>query len=725
MLLATHKIALPAFVSAADLARDLARAMRPPQAISVSECAEKHRRLNNPGAYVGPWRNAMRPWLVEIMDRTTSRAVDTIVFIGPAQTSGKTEVPLNVLGHRAKYRPADILIFQPTKDLADDFSKRRVDLKTFRCSPDFASELGDARGDDNVHMKVFRNGTSVSIAWPTGSQLASRPVPEIYIDERDSMADDIGGEGPPEKLGRARTVTFGKNAKVYISSSPKRLDYSGIRPLYDQGDRNLWHVPCPHCGEHFTPGFDKSRKPTLAHLFIPDGATPEIARREARLICPNCGAAIVEQDRPAMKARGRWAPAGCTVNAAGELEGTRSANTTASYWLHGFCTDKPLADLAGEYVEAVKKFEEHGDEGPLKSWFQTVAGVDYKPKHLDAAALDVEAIAARADEFPVGVVPAAARFVTAAVDVQGNRFEVLIVAWLAMGQARLVDRFSIFKTTDADTGQERLIDPSNRAADWDLLIARVVDREFPIEHAGDEAPKTVKPLRTAIDTGGKAGVTGLAYDFWLRARAKDRENRRRILLIKGGSNEKAPLVSPSLIEHDARSGKKLRVGIRLNLLNVDALKDMANSRLRVADASKAGFVYVPRGLAIETIDGVPQVSAALKELASEVKIAGKGWLRLPDRPRNESWDLFVYCLASFVLRGGMRIDWTNPPAWAAMLGAPIAREASPAAEAPRGAAQAPAPSVVSSPTAPRATRSKKLPPWMIRKGRGGFVTRYR
>src|SRR5690606_25363983 len=122
--------------------------------------------------------------------------------------------------HAAKYRPGDILLFQPTKDLAIDFAERRLENKCLAISPDLQAEVGPGRGDDKLLTKTFRNGLMVTIAWPVASQLASRPLPTVLIDERDSMDDDIQGEGDPVSLAKRRTSTFGRNATVVVASSP-------------------------------------------------------------------------------------------------------------------------------------------------------------------------------------------------------------------------------------------------------------------------------------------------------------------------------------------------------------------------------------------------------------------------------------------------------------------------------------------------------------------------
>lgn len=68
-----------------EIVLDMVETLNPPERLTVSQASEKYRKLNNPGAYVGPWLNSTTPYLVEPMDCTTDRHYNTVVFAGPAQ----------------------------------------------------------------------------------------------------------------------------------------------------------------------------------------------------------------------------------------------------------------------------------------------------------------------------------------------------------------------------------------------------------------------------------------------------------------------------------------------------------------------------------------------------------------------------------------------------------------------------------------------------------------
>ena len=634
---------LPGFVRPGQILRLAAPALRPPRRISVAELAEQLPRMvrNPPGGYSGPWRNAMAPYLVETMEDLTDPDCETSVLITPTQ-EGKTEIILNLIVYEAAEGGSDVLVLQPTRDLAQDFAERRVE-RAFTADQRSALFGGD-RSDDKVFSKVFRNGARASIGWPTSAQISSRPLPKVVVDERDSMADDVDGEGDPVALARARTKRFGRKAKVLVTSTLKRNDGSGIAALYRQGDRQLLHWQCPHCAEWFTPGFDKARRPTLAHLRIRDDATEEEAEREAVLVCPNNGCLIDETHKPAMNARKVWLAEGASLRPDGSIVGQPVRSRIRSRWFCGIVgLGRRWGQLAAGYVRARRQLQERQDEEPLRTWWNTEFGAEYRSVLAGAVALEPEELQRRAEDLPLGRVPAWAGFVTCAVDVQGNRFDVLAQAWGAEGRSQIVDAFQIFKTRDPD-GTERLLDPGRRAEDWDLLTAQVLRRAWPGE-AGTE----YRAVTVACDTGGMGGVTGQAYDWWHRVRREDIQLAKRVMLLKGESRRDVPLVSIRKIETD-RDGKRLKRGIILSLVNTEALKDQVDLRLRMQRPGP-GWIHLPRALP----------DRFWEEATAEFRGA-KGWEKA--RPRNESFDLLVYNLAAWHRRGGPRIDWNHPPDWA-------------------------------------------------------------
>lgn len=598
----------------------------------VSEAAERYRRLNNRGSYVGPWRNDLAPYLVEPMDAIGDRAVEMGVLVGPSQF-GKTEVLLSAIAWAGKVRPADMLVYFPTKDLAADFSARRIDEKLLAASPELRAELGESRGDDKTFQKVFRNGSIVTLAWPTSSQVSSRPVPIILVDERDSMADQIGDEGDPVHLMRQRRKTFGSNGVVFVTSSPKRLTHSGIMPLYQEGDRRLWYWPCPECGEFFAPGFDLDRRPLnrpskgaggIGGLHWPAGCSPEEARAAVVLICPHCGSAIEERSRSAMNDRATWLPEGVSIGPDGTMTGRPRPGRVRSWWFCGIASNfASWGDLAFNYRAAELDLVERGDEAALRTVTNTDFGFPFEALAEDARPIEAEDLADRADasDYRLGTVPAGVDYLVATVDVQGDRFEVAVWGFDRKQSSALVDRYAIRQEADGRTD----IAPATRPEQWDLLQDRVLGSRYPL--AGN-ARKGLPVGLLAVDTGGLEGVTANAYQWFVRAvsgsRSRKPIDRARLVLVKGDNRASGPLVRLSPIDRVARGRS---VTVDLHILNVSELKTIIHRRLRRDDDGPTSIRF--------PVDAPAHVFA---ELAAERRVAGK-WER---RGANETLDLAAY-----------------------------------------------------------------------------------
>ncbi|EME71398.1 terminase large subunit [Paramagnetospirillum caucaseum] len=642
---------LPPFRRAADIRRSATVALRPPQRMTVSQAAERYRRLNNPGAYVGPWRNAEAPYLREPMDRCRSRAVEEVYIVAPSQT-GKSEIMNNVIVHAIKIAPADILVIQPTKDSALDYAERRVENQLLKHSPEVRNELRR----DKVLSKTFRNGSMITLGWAVKGQLASRPVPIVIFDERDRMPDDIGGEGDPATLGRQRKKQFGRNGKLIMVSSPSRDMQSGIVGHFYEGDQNIPFWPCPHCKAYFSPGFDADRHPTMAHLHIPPGRDPEDLRKHgASLVCPHCRALIAEIDKAWMLERLEYIPRGMSIGADGVITGDRPPQTISSFWWNGFVgRGVSWGNLAALYVTAQRHFERTGDEAKLQAFWNTELGFPYRPVNDNAQPLEIRVLEGRRErDWAYRTVPAWVRFLVAAVDSQKHHFAVQVVGFDEHGASGLIDRYDLSQAADGAQ-----IDPANVGAHWDLLYPLVMRSSYPL--AAD--PDMVMPIAcTVFDTGGAAGQEDSGVHIQARNFARrlihgpERLEPWRIMLVKGAAQRSWSMLPATPKQETDDDGRRRPDGVAVYTIGQHLLKNLIDNRLRLDPDAPS---EQPRPL-MRFPATVPDGFFA--ELTAERKDKG-AWVKTGP---NESWDLWVYAEAARQrLRTDRVSDWSKPPFWA-------------------------------------------------------------
>lgn len=635
--------------------------LRPPERLSVSDSASMYRYVNSPGSYVGPWLNTTTPYMVEPMDALTSRRHSKMAFVGPAQ-SGKTDaIIINGVAYSIKVSPMDTMIYCPTMSAARDFSMRRID-RLHRHSPEIGDQLLKGRDTDNKFDKHYVTGMMLTITYPTVTELAGRPVPRILMTDFDRMDDDIGGDGNPFDLATQRTTTFGSFAMTMAESSPSReiLDpqwiartpheappCNGIIALYNRGDRRRWYWPCPHCGEFFEGKFE--------HLTWNNdkGLSNREKSETVEMMCPECGCLIHPDERYEMNIFGVWVPEGCKPDTSGRLVGKPPHTDFVSYWLRGtaaaFTTWQKLVNI---YLDALDDYKRTFSEESLKKFWNNNMGEPYQPKSLESVR-SPEALKSRAGNYPLGFVPEDVRFLVATIDVQLNSFVVQVFG-VSPGDpydTHVIDRFFIQKSErlDAD-GDPMILQPATYEEDWHLIESMVIDKEYPLN---DGSGRLMSIKMTGCDSGGKAGVTTMAYAFYRHLREKNKH--ARFTLIKGENKPSSPRTRITYPDSN-RKGKKheARGEIPVLFLNSNLIKDSLNGRLDCVEPGK-GYYNMTRDLPNEFFT----------ELCSETRTV-KGWENLA-QSRNEAWDLSYYllgiCTSPQLLRVE-HINWNSPPTWA-------------------------------------------------------------
>ena len=121
---------------------------KPPEQLTVSQWAEKNRRLSpESSAEAGPWRNTRTPYLVEIMDAFTDPKVKKETVVAASQV-GKSEVELNMIGYIVDQDPGSVLYVQPTLEDARKFSRLRI-APMIRDSKPLKKKVSDIKSRDS------------------------------------------------------------------------------------------------------------------------------------------------------------------------------------------------------------------------------------------------------------------------------------------------------------------------------------------------------------------------------------------------------------------------------------------------------------------------------------------------------------------------------------------------------------------------------------------------
>lgn len=562
---------------------DIAKILSPPPILTVSEWADRYRRLSaESAAEPGQWNTDRAPYQREIMDAVNDPMCEHIIIMSSAQV-GKTEIILNIIGYYIDYDPAPILIVQPTvKPMAEDFSKDRL-AAMIRDTPALSGKVHDAKsrnsGNTILH-KTFPGGHVTIGGANSASSLASRPIRIVLMDEVDRYPASAGTEGNPIKLAEKRTTAFWNRKKIKVST-PGNKGTSQIYKEWLSGSMEEWCVKCPCCGR-FQP-YEWCR----------------VRLSDANMRCMYCDEYISETD---------WKQSEHKYIAGHPERHKRRSfhlNELASPWVH-------WQDIIHEWRDANKDLKEYGDTKKLQTFINTTLGEPWEERGKGA---DDDSLLARRERY-IAEIPDGVLLLTASVDVQDDRFEVEVVGW-----GRGYESWGI--------KCEKI--PGNLELDetWDSL-ADYLDREFFFSSGTG-----LLLAATFIDTGGH--YTTKCYQFLKRMEKKG----KRIFGVKGMSRNKTGQGIPLL--HMLSTNNQY--GVKVFILGVDSGKEIVMSRLNTTDEGP-GYCHFPINKELG-YDEAYMKGLNSEQLVTEVKDgrAYTRWKK-KSGTRNEPLDLRVYNTAA-------------------------------------------------------------------------------
>jgi phage terminase large subunit GpA-like protein len=676
------------FADAGKIVAQCLAAFIPPARISTADYAAGNRYLaNEGGGYVGRWNHDKAPYLVGIMDALDRIATDdgempehtTVALVKPAQCGG-TATAENWLLHNVGADPADMLWYMQVKDTLEAYVKKTIN-PMIESHPVLQQRLGGDRTDNSLSFKRF-TGMSIEFLAATLNNVKSKRAGRIVADEWDSYDLD---DADPKTLLDSRRQTYGRESMLFALSHCDKAQGTGesdwkkgVMALYRESDRRIWVWECPHCRMWSSPNPGAPK-----HMAIEYDAEKPLEEIEAtaHLVCPHNGCLIEDQERNAMNLTGRWMGSGQEIDfETGIVTGKLTRRAIAGFWIVGAMSPFILGGighLARERAKAERELAGGGSDASLKEVIVKQWGFPYQPGR-SVATLDAAVLAGRADRsLPLGLVPGWVMFLTAAIDVQGNRFEYLVRGW---GR----DRVSIVIHYE-----KIMADPATSASDWDDLLARLARAEFPL---ADGSGRVMKVRGIGIDAYGLPGVTPQAFDAWRRFKI-----RRQIRLVGNFSGRDAYTImplkggtslfgNPLTVSYPDTVSKQRRTGSRgdvpVGMFNPNWFKDQLQTQLTLAE-SGPGYVHFPGGLLAEK-----EPHPFFEQLVSERRLPTGRWEKPTSNTRNEPWDLMVMCGVMAHLFAPSRFNWERPPAWAqphetnSLVGAPSAEAIAPGAGRP-------------------------------------------
>lgn len=571
-------------------------AWAPRTRMTVSEWSDAYRILPESSAAKGArWRTSTVPYMRGMMDALNEPGVKQLTCMKCAQSAGSEGV-LNMIGYSIHHRPVPMLYVAPFSDDAEKFSKGRFSSMV-RTTPALRAKVTDRRlpsksdaVESTMSLKQFPGGFLAFGSAATPATFQALAVALAFADDVDRW--EMLKEGNPVDLMMNRLRTFHDGRAVFVSTPV--LKDGMIDTLYSRSDQRRYFIACPSCGrEDWIAWNDK------AHFRVVfDGKDASTARVE----CPECGHGMREPEKRAAIAEAAkgpgygWRP-------------TRESDDVGSIGFH-------LPGMLSPWLsteELVSKFLAANARGreSLKAFINTILGEPWEDR---GSRVIPSSLMARREQYGSAsdvMVPAAAPCLTAGVDVQLDRFELLVTAWGAAGERWVVDARSI-------PGDPKR--PETQSSLMEALSGRYL-------HASGH----MLPIHaTCVDTGYAALEM---YDF-IAAHQVRRVYATKGIPGRGGE----PIVGKASEKTYARRPRP----VRLYPINVDDAKADVMASLAMP-APGPGYMHFPFSVDEEFF----------AQLVSEHRVTRynkdgvathMAWEQ--HRERNEALDCSVMCLAA-------------------------------------------------------------------------------
>lgn len=376
--------------------------LKPPEDITVSEFAERHRVLDNRSATPGPWHNNKTPYLVEIMDQLNNPDVEEIIFVKPTQVGG-TEALLNMLAYIACQDPSPTMAVYPSDELGERVVTNRIRPMIYGSKP----LLERYRQNESSKSELYFDGMSITITGSNSpSQLASFAMRFLFLDEVDKYPGASKKESDPISLARERTKTYRNRRKIYMTSTPTLKTGHIWKALEGADIVKHYFVPCPHCGKMIELKWQFVKFPgDETGMGYADRA--EFAAYE----CQECHCVITDQMKPEMLRFGQWR----TVT-----ENTKYARKVA-YWINTLYSPfVRFSEMAKEFLTS--KDDPDAFQNFTNSWLA-------EPWEDTKLKTSADLVMERQSEQAEFTVPEWTKILTAGIDVQETCVYWSIRAW--------------------------------------------------------------------------------------------------------------------------------------------------------------------------------------------------------------------------------------------------------------------------------------------------------
>lgn len=585
------------------------KAWLPPPRMTTTEWADNYRYLAaESSALPGKYSSKLTPWVVGMHAALDDPQTHKVVCMKSAQVAWTDGVILNWLARIIDIDPSPVIGLFSKTDAAREFGQEKL-APMVTATPRLQNKLDveTSRKDGNRALfKKFPGGFLKLVGSNSPSNVKSTPSPRAFVEEPDDAALNVGKQGDSIKLLEERLKTYARRMLVF-GGTPSLEGLSTIGDAYKNSDQRKFMVPCHDCGESHALAWENVKwdeDPNITHE-IYGHARPETAI----YACPHCGSVWTDHLKNRNVRQATW-------QATAEFRGV------AGFYINELYSPFPgstLARLVERFLEAQQSLDS-GDETDMIVFVNSALGLPYEYKSDAPEADEMRELAMSYTEM---VAPNGGLIITAGVDVQHDRFAVIIRA-----HGRDQESWLLFWGEISGNTTDRK-DPV-----WDELEKRLFS---PIKH---ESGAQLRLSALSIDSSD--GVTSENVYDWVRA-MKKKHKSVEIMAVKGSSNDYGDKEifsrpKPSIDTKGKRNTKASKYGLQPFIVGTHKAKDEIHRRLKLEGRGPDRFHFYES----VRVDYFDQLLAEVK--APHPRIRKKMVWQLRAGQRNEALDCEVYAM---------------------------------------------------------------------------------
>jgi len=660
-------------VRLAQSARTWLTAFKPKRRVPLSVWMVEHGRLDD-GSKFRPY-----PFQHGIADAFTDANTEQ-VSVRKSSRIGYSTIVQCFLGYRISVDPARSLIYQPTIDDAEKYSRDDLDPVLQWPAVRKVATFKARHRDNQIRAKRYRGGWIQIKGANSPKEFRRVTADDVILEEPDGYPWSARDEGDPARLAFKRNLSSPRRFNA-AGSTPKVKGHSRIDALFELGTQEYRYLPCPHCGE-------------MQPLVFGDGSgtgirwAPKKNPTRAWYQCVN-GCEIDESHKLSMDEQGEWRahnPEAGPRHRSFHIW-TAYSQLPAASWLH----------IAREFLEVYK------DPNLLRTFVNQVLGEAFEEK---GEAPEWQRLYERREKsMRLGTPPAWAGLLIASVDVQrggGGRLDCDIWAFGPKRQRAFVERIEVFG-------------PIGDKKTWTELDQKLAQTWT------SQDGRQMRLARAAVDTGD--GENTMEIYTWARrwpGFAMAVKGRHMLAMAQA-------IGSPTW-QDITINGRTLKRGVRLWNVGTSMLKLELYGNLQLekpidGEEYPDGFVFLPDGMSDELIKQL--CSEELRMKKTRTGGVKREWHKVRDR--NEGLDNAVYARAVAI---GLGVDLWTPLQWSKVRGEDKLPKPPPpsAPPPPPKPARSPTPAAAATalPTRPAPPPTAKAPPKAAKPRRPNpFTTRRR